>query len=116
MKSIGGNTNAQLQMKTGFIKNEIGEKIVKWETIHNLHGFLDYSSGEANNISYDAKVEESTHIFICDYVALDAKIKAENSRLIVNGAKYDITQIDNPMGLNYQLEISLKYTGGVVNE
>ena len=49
---------------------------------------------------------------MCDYVELDAKITAENARAIINGKTYDITLIDNPMELNQQLEIYLKYTGG----
>jgi len=43
---------------------------------------------------------------------LDSAVKAENSRMIVNGGVYDVKLIDDPMGLHKQLEIYLKYTGG----
>lgn len=112
MKHIGGNITAQLQLKTGAVKNEIGEKVPQWETKHNLVGWLDLSSGDSKYTNYDAKIQESTHIFICDYQALNAAIKAENSRMIINGRKYDVLLIDNPMELNYQLEFYLKFTGG----
>lgn len=111
---IGGNLTGQLQLKSGTEKNAIGEVVPAWTTIHNLTGFLDLSAGDSKRVTYDAKIQESTHIFICDYVALDSRIKAENSRMIVNGKKYDVMLIDNPMELNKHLEIYLKYTGGVM--
>lgn len=111
MVHIGGNVIGQLQTKTT-TKNAIGESISSWETRHNLMGFLDYSSGDSKYQVFSAKVQESTHVFVCDYVSLDNDIRAENSRLSVNGKVYDVLLIDNPMELNYQLEIYLKFTGG----
>lgn len=111
MVRIGGNIVGQLQTKTT-TKNAIGESISTWETRHNLTGFLDYSSGDSKYQVFSAKVQESTHVFVCDYVFLDNDIRAENSRLTVNGKVYDVLLIDNPMELNYQLEIYLKFTGG----
>lgn len=111
MVHIGGNVMGQLQTKTT-TKNAIGESISLWETRHSLMGFLDYSSGDSKYQVFSAKVQESTHVFVCDYVSLDNDIRAENSRLTVNGKVYDVLLIDNPMELNYQLEIYLKFTGG----
>jgi head-tail adaptor len=113
MKGIGGNTTATIQVSTT-TKNTIGEQVKAWETVQTLRGWLDLSSGEARYRVYNAKVQESSHVFVCDYVDLDSRISAENARLIHNGAVYDITLIDNPMGLKSgsQLEIYLKYTGG----
>lgn len=53
-------------------------------------------------------------IFVADYVPLDSRIKAEFSRMVVNGKRYDILLIDNPMEMQSgsQLEIYLKFTGG----
>lgn len=111
MVGIGGNLIGKLQTKTT-TKNAIGESISTWETRHNLTGFLDLSSGDSKYLVYSAKVQESTHVFVCDYVPLDGDIKAENSRMTVKGKVYDVMLIDNPMELNYQLEIYLKFTGG----
>ncbi len=112
MKQIGGNITAFLQLKTGTVRNEIGEAVGQWTTMHTITGFLDLSSGDSRYSTYDAKIQESTHIFICDYLALDERIKAENSRLMLNGKTYDIMLIDDPMELHRQLEFYLKYTGG----
>ena len=112
MKKIGGNITAQLQVKNGTTKNEIGENVPQWQTVHNLRGWLDLSDGDSKYISYNAKIQESTHVFICNYQTLNSTIKAENSRMIINNKKYDIMLIDNPMELNYQFEFYLKFTGG----
>ena len=108
---IGGNTTAILQV-SNTTKNEIGEAVKEWTTINFITGFLDLSSGDSKYNTYDAKIQESTHMFIADWKQLDASVKAENSRMIVNDDVYDVMLIDDPMGLHKQLEIYLKFTGG----
>lgn len=108
---IDGNIDALVQIKTT-VKNEIGEAISKWETVNTLRGFLDLSGGDSKYTNYNAKIQESTHVFICDYVELDKRVKTENSRIIVNDDNYDVMLIDDPMNLNQHLEIYLKYIGG----
>lgn len=107
---IGGNTIAQLQTRTPS-KNAIGETINNWNTVHNIAGFLDLSSGDSKYTTYNAKVQESTHVFISDWQLLDPKIKAENSRMVINNEAYDVMLIDDPLNLHMQLEIYLQYRG-----
>ena len=111
MYRIGGNKHMQLQIKT-VTKNAIGEQITSWETLQRITGWLDLQAGDSKYTTYDAKIQESTHIFISDYVPLALGITAETSRAVIDGVTYDIMLIDNPMGMNQQLEIYLKYTGG----
>ena len=108
---IGGNIKAIIQTYTTE-KNKIGERLKVWADRQTLKGWLDLASGNSNYTAYASKVQESTHIFIADYVPLAAGIQAENSRMTINGKTYDIMLIDNPMEMNEQLEIYLKYTGG----
>lgn len=108
---IGGNTTAQIQISTTE-KNEIGESVKAWTTVDSLKGYIDMTSGDAKYTTYNSKIQESTHVFISDWKQLDARIKAENSRIVVNCEAYDVTFIDDPMGLHKQLEIYLKYVGG----
>lgn len=105
---IGGNTEATLQQISGFETNKIGERIQNWSTIYSLIGWLDLSGGDSK-YTYDAKLQESTHIFITDYAPIDRK--PHNKRLVVNGTVYDILLIDDPMELHQQLEIYLKFVG-----
>lgn len=113
MKGIGGNTTAVIQIST-ITKNEIGEHMETWINAQTLKGWLDMSGGDSKYTTYNAKIQESTHIFIADYVPLDERISAENSRMTVKGKVYDILMIDNPMemGSGSQLEFYLKFTGG----
>ena len=105
---IGGNTEVILQQKSGSETNDIGEKIQTWSDIQSLHGWLDLSGGDSK-YTYDAKLQESTHIFITDYTDIDQK--THNKRLMVNGDVYEILLIDDPMGLHQHLEIYLKFVG-----
>lgn len=111
MKGIGGNITTTIQIST-VTKNAIGEQVKAWENAQTLRGWLDLANGESSYSTYHAKIQESTHYFIGDYVALDRRITAENSRMIIKGKRYDVLLIDNPMEMNTQLEIYLKYTGG----
>ena len=113
MKGIGGNITAAIQVKT-ITKNEIGEQVEKWPDVQSIKGWLDLQGGDSKYSTYNAKIQESTHMFIADYVPLDSRITAENSRMVIKGKRYDILLIDNPMELEKgsQLEIYLKFTGG----
>lgn len=113
MKGIGGNITAKIQVYTS-AKNDIGEHVQTWTDAQTIKGWLDLSSGEARYTTYNAKIQESTHFFIADYVPLDSRITAESSRMVINGKRYDILLIDNPMemGTGSQLEFYLKFTGG----
>lgn len=112
MKGIGGNIRASIQVYAS-ITNDIGEHVQTWVDAQSIKGWLDLSSGESR-FTYNAKIQESTHIFISDYVALDNRITAESARMVINGKRYDILLIDNPMemGTGSQLEFYLKFTGG----
>lgn len=121
MIGIGGNTKAIFQVKKitkdengHYIRNSSGELVFGWEDAQTIKGWLDLASGDSRHTTFYAKIQESTHIFIADYVSLDERINAENARMIIGGRVYDIMLIDNPMGMGKgsQLEIYLKYTGG----
>lgn len=108
---IGGNIQGLIQISTTE-KNEIGEAVKTWVDVQTITGWLDLSSGDSKYTVYSAKVQESTHVFVADYVQLDSRITAENSRMVIGGKRYDVMLIDDPMEMHKQLEIYLKYTGG----
>ena len=112
--SIGGNTTALLQAKHAGKANSIGEKTAKWRTSASLWGWLDLAAGQGvagqtDRLTYNAKIQSSTHIFICDYRKLS--VTAEQSRVVIEGQPYDVLLIDDPMGMHRQLEIYLKMVG-----
>ena len=113
MRGIGGNITAIIQVcKTE--TNEISEQVQIWEDVQTVKGWLDLSSGNSSYSTFNTKLQESTHVFISDYVTLDSTIRPENSRMIIKGNRYDLLLIDNPMelGNGSQLEFYLKFTGG----
>lgn len=119
MKKIGGNTTALVQWKSQAETNEIGEGESVWVDAVALMGWLDLSGGDAKRTVYNAKIQESTHLFLCDYQPMtfvpsdkEVVLTSENARIIINGEVYDIMLIDDPMGLHQHYEIYLKFTGG----
>lgn len=109
MTDIGGNTALVLQTKEPQ-KNPIGEAVSVWLDAETLTGFLDLSSGSSSYSTFNAKIQESTHIFLCDYMELD--VDAESCRAVIGRQVYDVLLIDDPMGLHKHLEIYLKFVGG----
>lgn len=107
---IGGNIIGKIYQKVDNGLNEIGEKVIDWEITNSLKGWLDLASGSSERSLFDTKIQNSTHIFICDYVDVDRKV--ENKKMVINNLEYDILLIDNPMELNQHLEIYLKFIGG----
>lgn len=107
---IGGNRQATIEVRT-VTKNAIGEQEENWSTAYKIRGWLDLQNGDSKHTNYNAKLQESTHVFLSEYKAMDG-VTAGNSRLVLDGRRYEILLVDNPMEMNEQLEIYLKYTGG----
>lgn len=126
---IGGNTTAILQVSTT-TKNSLGAGVSTWHDVPvktlsgedaELTGWIDLQSGNSPYTTYNAKIQESTHVFVGDYVVIPdvlevdgqiVEVTAENARMVADSQRYDVTFIDDPMGMHRQLEIYLKYTGG----
>lgn len=111
MSDIGGNTSGIIQKKTSSGKNKIGEKITKWTNVTGLFGWLDLQNGDSKYSNFNAKVEESTHIFLMDYDAGVYALAGQDTRAILKGVVYDVLLIDNPMEMDEQLEIYLRRVG-----
>ena len=106
---IGGNVDAIIQVETSS-KNAFGEVEKTLENLTTIRGFLDYASGDGSYKSnFKGELEETTHIFVCDYDSVVAKAKPTKSKMIIDGKTYDVLSIDNPMALYDHLEIMLKY-------
>ena len=136
--SIGGNIYALLQVKGNGAKNGIGAFEYDWVDCTSLHGWLDLSAGDSKHSTFNAKIQESTHIFLCDFTNLKnlstdlvwnpfsfltgvvsktdeqetVDVTSDNARMIVNGEVYEILLIDDPMNMHDHLEIYLRFIGG----
>lgn len=114
MARIGGNTTASIERCTKYEKNEAGESVPVWAHVGDLTGWLDLygDRGGPNYGTYNAPIAESSHMFIADYDAIIAGAKYDTCRATINGQRYDVQLIDDPMEMHKQLEIYLKHTGG----
>lgn len=110
MAKIGGNINGSIQTKST-TKNEIGESVETWAEALSLCGWLGLQSGDSKRTNYNAKLEESTHVFLCDYDAEAYALASQDTRMIIKGFVYDVLLIDNPDEMNEQLEIYLRKVG-----
>ena len=107
---IGGNTTALIQTKTSS-KNEYGALTEYWKDFTTVKGFLDFTGGDGSYKSnFKGKLEETTHIFICDYNDVALKATPTTSRLIIDSQVYDVLMIDDLMSLHKNLEFMLKYS------
>ena len=135
--SIGGFTQAVLQVKDTCAYNALGERVHKWVDVACVAGWLDLSNGESKWTSFQAKVQESTHFFLCDYTSLKnlsakwlwnplnlissvintesgselVSVTTDNSHMVVDGNVYEILLIDDPMGMHHHLEFYLRFVG-----
>ena len=135
---IGGNITALIQVKDEGKKNAIGERVHQWVDVASTKGFLDLSAGDTKNTTFNAKIQESTHIFLCDFQSFkglsgkwvwnpfsfvngvistatldeEVDVTSENARIIIEGQIYNLQFIDDPMNLHQHLEIYLKFVGG----
>ena len=111
MGNIGGKTTGTIQINTASGKNAIGEAVTNWPDAYTPTGWLDLISGDSKYSTNKAKIEESTHIFLCDFHSGVYALADKNTRMIIKGFVYDVLLIDNPMEMNEQLEIYLKRVG-----
>ena len=110
MANIGGKTIGTIQTNRA-VKNAIGEAVKEWVGAFSHVGWLDFQSGEKGHRNFSAPIEESTHVFLCDYHSGIYALAGQDCRMIIKGMVYDVLLIDNPMEMDEQLEIYLRKVG-----
>lgn len=110
MANIGGNITGIIQTKSTE-RNAIGEGVQKWADAFSIVGWLGMQSGDSKRSTFNAKIEESSHVFLCDYHSGIYDLADQDTRMIIKGKVYDVTYIDNPDEMDEQLEIYLKKVG-----
>ena len=111
MANIGGKTVGVVQTKTT-VKNAIGEAVKEWADAFSQRGWLGMQSGDSKYTNFNAKLEESTHVFLCDFHPGIYALADQDTRMIIKGKMYDVLLIDNPDEMDEQLEIYLRKIGG----
>lgn len=91
----------------------IGGVSSSWVDGATLSGYIDLVTGTdlPNGTTDNAFIENSTHIAICPEA--DKSQVTDNDRLVgPDGKVYDVTYVDDPVGIGHHLEIYLRYPGG----
>lgn len=107
---VGGNITGVIQTKVTQ-KNDIGESVKTWADTFIHRGWLDLQNGEKGHRNFLAPIEESTHVFLCDYHPGIYALASKDIRMVIKGMVYDVLLIDNPMEMDEQLEIYLRKVG-----
>lgn len=110
MANIGGNITGIIQTKTT-TKNSIGEAEQLWSNAFSQIGWLGMQTSDSPRSKLNAKIEESTHCFMCDYHEGIYALSDQDTRMIFKGKVYDVLFIDNPDEMDEQLEIYLRRVG-----
>lgn len=110
MANIGGNITGKIQTQTT-TKNRIYEDVTEWQDAFFVKGWLGLQSGDSKYTNYNAKIEESTHCFLCDFNPRIYALASHDTRMIIKGFIYDVLLIDNPDEMDEQLEIFLRRVG-----
>lgn len=110
MANIGGNITGTIQTKTTE-KNAIGESVQTWADAFSSAGWLGMQSGEKKYSTFYAKIEESSHVFLCNFHPGIYALRDQDIRMIIKGNMYDVLLIDNPDEMDEQLEIYLRMVG-----
>ena len=110
MANIGGNITGIIQTKYT-VKNAIGEAERKWADAFSQVGWLGMQSGDSKYTNFNAKIEESSHVFTCDYHSGIYALAGKDVRMIIKGFVYDVLYIDNPDEMDEHLEIYLRKVG-----
>lgn len=111
MSKIGGNIKGIIQTQNSSV-NSIGESVSGWSDAATPTGWLGLQAGDSKYVNYNAKVEESTHVFLCDYDSAVYGLATQDTRMVIKNRVYDVLLIDNPDEMDEQLEIYLKLVGG----
>jgi len=109
MKSIGGNITCKLMTRVTE-RTSIGTTNSSLVDHMELLGFLDLRGETTSRTDFSAKMFDGTHIFLCDYVDIEKSIR-DVVFVDHKGREYDVMAIDNPMELDYHLEIYLRRVG-----
>lgn len=111
MANVGGNITGIIQTKAKSGTDSIGSAVMTWMDAFSHPGWLGLQSGDSKRTNFNAKLEESTHVFLCDYHPGIYKLAGQDTRMVIKGFVYDVLLIDNPDEMDEQLEIYLKKVG-----
>lgn len=99
----------KVQTKTA-VDDGIGGQTFTWADSTTLRGYLDLVTGTdlPGGSTGNAYVENSTHLAI---IPGGGTVTEEDRIIGTDGKIYDVTYVDDPVGIGHHLEIYLRHNG-----
>lgn len=88
-------------------ENEMDEPIFEYKTFKKITGWLDMLSGSDEQEHQNSLLATSTHVFLTEDLE-DEILTTDRLYDVATEQEYEITYVDNVMGLNHHLEIYCK--------
>ena len=106
---VGGNTAAEV-VRSVKSTSKRGIRVESGiELVMSLKGWIDYQSGQNSHTTFNAELANTTHVFLCDYDAKYAALRKEKGlSLVIDGNRYEVLLVDDPMGLHQHIETFLR--------
>lgn len=108
IERLGGNVfQFEILRKNKVGINQLNQPIFKFISVYFIEGWLDFLSGSNEQLSQNSLIESSTHIFISQDMSfvIDSTDRIKDCE---SGFEYEITFIDNPVGVSNHYEIYCK--------
>lgn len=86
----------------------LGGSISVPKEICKVNGWIDLMSGTDDRRNQNAFTEDSTHVLITDGYSVGLSVITDKMVVSDTVKTYQITYVDNPLGINHHLEIYLK--------
>lgn len=93
-------------MKTDEV-DELGDPIYRERTAYELSGWLDLITGSDEQAYQNSLIPTSSHVFLTEDLSFEIE-STDKIKDVQTGINYEITFVDNVMGLNDHYEIYCK--------
>lgn len=88
-------------------KDELDHPIVAYECVHNIQGWLDMVTGSDEQTYQNSLLATSSHIFLSEDMSFPIEA-TDRIKDVLTGIEYEITFVDNVIGLSDHYEIYCK--------
>lgn len=94
------------EKETGEV-DELNQPVVDYQPVYRLDGYLDLITGSDEQAYQNSLLESSSHLFISEDMSFSIE-STDRLKDLKTGLIYEITFVDDPMGLGDHYEIYCK--------
>lgn len=87
--------------------DELNDPIIEYQTVHEIDGWLDLITGSDEQAYQNSLIPTSSHLFLSEDMSFEIET-TDRIKEVVSGLEYEITFVDDVMGLGDHYEIYCK--------